>query len=318
MPDLSWENSMRTARTRARRALVALAGGSEQSTGPRAGVRPDRGPVTPLDNPRRRPTAEEPRAEEPPAEKPPAEKPRAEKPRAGKRRAGKRSLPPDFDEVSRAVIPLVRGYTMTGPDKLHALISAVQYVAKAGIPGAFVECGVWRGGSMHAVARTLDLCGVRDRDLYLFDTFQGMTEPTTRDRMVGQQDVTAADLMQESSKESRLWAIASKEDVLDGLSTLPYPQDRFHLVEGPVEDTVPDGAPEEIALLRLDTDWYESTRHELVHLYPRLQPGGVLIIDDYGSWQGSKEATDEYLASLPEPLLLMRAARSRIAVKPGR
>ena len=290
---------MRTARTRARRALVALAGGSEQqSTGPGAGVPPDRGPGAPVDNPHRRSAAEEPRAEKP-------------------ERSGKRRLPPDFDEVSRSVIPLVRGYTMTGPDKLHALISAVQYVAKAGIPGAFVECGVWRGGSMHAVARTLDLCGVHDRDLYLFDTFQGMTEPTTRDRMVGQQDVTAADLMQESSKESRLWAIASKEDVLDGLSTLPYPQDRFHLVEGPVEDTVPGGAPEQIALLRLDTDWYESTRHELEHLYPRLQPGGILIIDDYGSWQGSKEATDEYVAALTEPLLLMRAGRSRIAVKPG-
>jgi hypothetical protein len=144
-----------------------------------------------------------------------------------------------------------------------------------------------------------------------------MTEPTVRDRKLEDEDVTAAELMQDSPRDSRLWAVASKEDVLEGLATLPYPQDRFHLVEGPVEETIPEAAPETIALLRLDTDWYESTRHELIHLYPRLQPGGVLIIDDYGTWQGSKEATDEWLAELGEPLLLLRAGRSRIAVKPG-
>ncbi len=229
----------------------------------------------------------------------------------------KSQLPADYDELSRSLIPLVRPYTMTSPDKLQALISAVRYIATAGIPGAFVECGVWRGGSMHAVARTLDRCEVHDRDLYLFDTFQGMTEPTGRDRKITRQDVTAAELMKDSPKDSWLWAVASKQDVLQGISTLPYPQDRFHLVEGPVEETVPGGAPDTIALLRLDTDWYESTRHELVHLYPRLQPGGVLIIDDYGTWQGSKEATDEFLAELDEPLLLLRAGRARIAVKPG-
>lgn len=282
------ENSIRTARSRVRRALDVLARGEES---------PSPGPVVGRQAPAR--------AEQTPAPAKPA----------GKKN---RPLPEDFDELSRSIIPLVRPYTMTSAEKLQALITAVQYLAKAGIPGAFVECGVWRGGSMHAVARTLDRCGVHDRDLYLFDTFQGMTEPTERDRKVTRQDVSAAELMVDSPKDSWLWAVASKEDVLQGLSTLPYPQDRFHLVEGPVEETVPGAAPETIALLRLDTDWYESTRHELEHLYPRLQPGGVLIIDDYGSWQGSKEATDEYVAGLAEPLLLLRAGRSRIAVKPGR
>ena len=113
-----------------------------------------------------------------------------------------------------------------------------------------------------------------------------------------------------------VWAVASREDVEQGLRTLPYPYDLFHLVEGPVEETVPRFAPERIALLRLDTDWYESTRHELEHLYDRLVPGGVLVIDDYGSWQGARKATDDFLARLEQPPLMQRAGRARIGVKP--
>jgi hypothetical protein len=96
-----------------------------------------------------------------------------------------------------------------------------------------------------------------------------------------------------------------------------YPPERVHLVEGAVEETVPISAPEVISVLRLDTDWYASTKHELVHLYPLLSPGGVLILDDYGTWQGSREATDEFLSETGEPLLLTRVNRSRITVKPG-
>ena len=75
-----------------------------------------------------------------------------------------------------------------------------------------------------------------------------------------------------------------------------YPPERIHFVRGPVEETLPAGAPDEIALLRLDTDWYESTRHELEHLYPRLAAGGVLLVDDYGHWEGARKAVDEYFA----------------------
>jgi O-methyltransferase len=70
-------------------------------------------------------------------------------------------------------------------------------------------------------------------------------------------------------------------------------------VKGKVEDTIPANIPERIALLRLDTDFYRSTRHELEHLYPRLERGGVLIIDDYGAYVGARQATDEYFASRP-------------------
>jgi hypothetical protein len=95
-----------------------------------------------------------------------------------------------------------------------------------------------------------------------------------------------------------------------------YDPGKIHLIKGKVEDTVPGAAPTKIALLRLDTDWYESTRHELEHLFPRLSPGGVIIIDDYGHWQGARRATDEFLAQHNIPLLLNRIDyTARIGVK---
>jgi O-methyltransferase len=224
-------------------------------------------------------------------------------------------LPADFDEEAKEIIKLVRPFTMTSPDKLFALITAVRYLATKGVEGAMVECGVWRGGSMHAVARILDSLGKRDRELFLFDTYTGMTEPTDKD--VNASGKSAAHLLEVSVKTAHVWAVASIEDVQEGLDQLDYPAERFHLVKGPVEETIPGQAPERIALLRLDTDWYASTKHELEQLYSRLAPGGVLIIDDYGSWQGAKEATDEFIGSLDDPPMMLRAGRSRIGVKPG-
>ncbi|MEP6816137.1 MAG: TylF/MycF/NovP-related O-methyltransferase [Marmoricola sp.] len=228
--------------------------------------------------------------------------------------AGKPGLPADMDEEAREIIRLVRPYTMTSAEKVFALITAVRHVARVNLPGDFVECGVWRGGSVHAVARTLVNLGITDRELHLFDTFTGMTEPTERDR---RGDTSAADLLQRADKSQNVWAIASLEDVKEGVAALDYPQERFHFVQGPVEETIPGSAPETIALLRLDTDWYESTKHELEHLYDRLVPGGVLIMDDYGSWQGAKEATDEYMATLDNPPMMTRAGRGRIGIKPA-
>jgi len=95
-----------------------------------------------------------------------------------------------------------------------------------------------------------------------------------------------------------------------------YPTGRLHFVRGPVETTLPEHAPERLALLRLDTDWYESTRHELQHLYPRLSEGGVLIVDDYGHWEGARRAVDEYFERHPPAPLLNRIDYTgRIAVK---
>jgi O-methyltransferase len=228
--------------------------------------------------------------------------------------AAEREFPNDFSDSYRAIITAVRPFTMTSNDKLHALITATQYIHDHAIAGDIVECGVWRGGSMHAVARVLDAANDHTRDLYLFDTFEGMPPPTEKDRRLDGR--SAADLLATHDRETTVWAHASLEDVKSGFETVPYPQERIHYVQGKVEDTVPASAPKRIALLRLDTDWYESTRHELEHLYPRLVSGGVLIIDDYGWWQGSHDATEEFLRETEERLLLVRAGTGRIAVKP--
>jgi O-methyltransferase len=226
------------------------------------------------------------------------------------------AFPFDFDEADKELYRRVGPYTMTTPPRVYALVRAVEYVVARGVPGAIVECGVWRGGSMMAAALTLLRLDAADRELYLYDTFAGMPPPTDVDTT--RSGERAADLLAEGDEESHIWAIASLADVRDTVLSTHYPQERIHFVEGLVEDTLPATAPDQIALLRLDTDWYSSTKHELEQLYPRLAPGGVMILDDYGHWQGARQAVDEYLAANRISLLLNRVdGTARIAVKPG-
>jgi O-methyltransferase len=223
-------------------------------------------------------------------------------------------LPVDFDETDVELYRRVASHTMTTPPRIYALARAVEYIERRGIEGAIVECGVWRGGSMMAVALTLLRLGVTNRELYLFDTFSGMTEPTAED--VTYSGETAAALLADAEKDANVWAIASLDDVRDAMLSVGYAAERVHFVRGRVEETLPERAPDRIALLRLDTDWYASTKHELVHLWPRLAHEGVLILDDYGYWQGARHAVDEYTEEHGLALLLSRIDHTaRIAVK---
>jgi O-methyltransferase len=190
----------------------------------------------------------------------------------------------------------VQPYTMTSPERVIAAIRAVDYIVAHGIGGDIVECGVWRGGSMMAIAYALLRQGKADRTLYLYDTFCGMSAPTPRDV---QFDGAPADaLLASSARDTHLWGVAPLDEVRRNLAATGYPVDEMRFVVGPVEETIPRTTPESIAILRLDTDWYESTHHELVHLYPLLSESGILIVDDYGHWRGSQEATDEYFARI--------------------
>jgi hypothetical protein len=225
------------------------------------------------------------------------------------------ALPDDFAEIHVELWNRVAPYTMTSPGRVEVLARSVEYVVTRSIAGAFVECGVWRGGSMMAVALTLLRLGVTDRELFLFDTFEGMTEPGAED--VKQGGVPASEVLQRTGSDSSHWAVASLEKVQEAFSGVDYPRERLHFVAGKVEDTLPAEAPEEVALLRLDTDWYASTKHELVHLYPRLARNGVLIIDDYAYWRGARQAVDEYVAENEPGLLLIRIDHgARVAIKP--
>ena len=225
-----------------------------------------------------------------------------------------------FDDIDAADVSFIESftpYTMTSRERRYHLLNAIRYIVHNQIPGDIVECGVWKGGSMMLVAKTLLDLGVRDRELYLFDTFNGMPRPESVDV---DYSGTSADerlrLESETRSSSWVWAIASLLEVTKNMRTTGYPEQRIRYVRGLVEETVPLSAPEKIALLRLDTDWYASTKHELIHLWPRLVSGGVLIIDDYGDWKGARKAVDEFVAELPEPILLHRIDGScRSAVK---
>jgi hypothetical protein len=209
-----------------------------------------------------------------------------------------------------------RPFTMTSPARMASLLYAVQYLVDNRIPGDIAECGVWRGGSMMIVARALLAAGDTGRALYLYDTFEGMSEPTDDDAHRGE---SARDQLDRTPEGTGVWCYAGLEDVKRNLLSTGYPEENIHFVKGKVEDTIPGTIPGPLALLRLDTDWYESTRHELRHLYPLLGEDSILIIDDYGYWEGARKAVDEYFRDFPKPPYLQRIdSTGRIVVNPPR
>jgi len=224
-----------------------------------------------------------------------------------------------FDSLSKEdieIINKVKPFTMTTPVRVVALLEAVRYVIKNGITGSIVECGVWQGGSIMATAIKLKKMNSIDKDLFLFDTFEGMPKPTNVDI-----DYTGVPAHEEFERlkinnHSSNWARVPLEEVKKAVYSTGYPKEKIHFVKGKVENTLPANAPNSISILRLDTDFYESTIHELFHLFPRLSPGGVLIIDDYGYFKGAQKAVDEYFKKNKIPLLLNRIDFSgRIAIK---
>lgn len=224
--------------------------------------------------------------------------------------------PPDFDNFTLHVIKSVKSYTMTSPERIHSVCESINYIAKNRIPGDIVECGVWKGGSMMAIAMTLLKQQDTSRELWLFDTFEGMSAPTKKD--ISAYGKSAFEMLKKSSKNEQesVGCYSSLDEVKQAVYSIGYPKGKIRFIKGKVEDTIPQSVPQKIALLRLDTDWYESTHHELVHLFPLLSPGGVIIIDDYGYWQGARQATDDYIEKNQIKILLNRIDDTgRIAIK---
>jgi O-methyltransferase len=223
-----------------------------------------------------------------------------------------------YGRADLAAFAAVADFTMTPPNRIAVLRDAVSYLVRAGIPGDFVECGVWRGGSMMAIAGALLEARDRTRDLWLFDTFAaGMTDPGPEDRTYDGRDAQCwiAAGRPEDTATPGVFGVPMTQ-VRANLDSTGYPRDQIRLVEGPVEQTLTGDKPDRIAMLRLDTDFYASTQAELAELYPRLSPGGVLILDDYGYWQGARQAVDEYFAG--QPVLFVRVdASARLVIKPG-
>jgi hypothetical protein len=215
------------------------------------------------------------------------------------------------DLVFRKIYTKCEKHTMTTKAAMYELYKAVEYIVNSKINGDFVECGVWKGGSAMLMALTLIELKETERNIYLYDTFEGMSEPTKADHLLSDSSVHATAIL----KNKEIFrAISPLDEVKSNMYSTNYPSERICFVKGKVEDTIPGTLPSEIALLRLDTDWYESTIHELIHLYPVLTKKGVLILDDYGYWAGHKKAVDEYFDK-KAMLLVGLSSGVRIAVK---
>lgn len=216
------------------------------------------------------------------------------------------------DDEFMAVYERCREFTMTSIERMYGLFNAVRYVSQSNVAGDIVETGVWRGGSSMLIAETLRSMGDDTRTIWLYDTYEGMAEPTELD---------VAHDGQSAKKQFEItpdWCAASVEEVTANMAATGYPEERFRFVKGLVQDTIPNaGAPDSIALLRLDTDWYESSKHELENLYPRLTSGGVLVLDDYGHWAGVRKSVDEYLSEHGVKAMLQRLDYAgRLLIKP--
>ena len=227
----------------------------------------------------------------------------------------------EFKDMEPELLELYEGckaFTMTSIERLYSLYKSIEYLCRSGIAGDLAECGVWRGGSCMLMARVL--LGHRDtaRRIFMYDTFAGHPRPDA-EKDIDIWGNRAIDEWQhrEASGTTREWGFASLAETRANLTSTGYPEDRLVFVEGMVEKTVPESGPERLALLRLDTDWYESARAALHHLYPRLVPGGILIIDDYGHYKGQRQAVDSYFREIGCAPLLHRIDYScRVMVKP--
>lgn len=210
----------------------------------------------------------------------------------------------------------VHTYTMTSIERGYSLFKSVEYIVRNNIPGDFVECGVWRGGSCMLIAMALNLFGDNERKIYLYDTFEGMPKPTDED-VISWNGRSVLEKWEEDKTGSKnnfgSWAVGM-EEVKANISKSNYPDNNFIFIPGDVAQTLKQMKPHKISLLRLDTDWYASTVEELEILYPLLVEKGVLIIDDYGHFDGARKAVNEYFEN--RQILLNRIDYTgRIGVK---
>lgn len=230
----------------------------------------------------------------------------------------KRSFEPAMDRDFQTILGDCHLPHYQSVERLFALYEALVYIVKHKIPGDIVECGVYKGMTPLFAAATLGRLGDTGRKIFLYDTYEGMPPAGPEDiEMISGKSAEALK-RERGDKPYSDYSRASIEEVRNNISGVKYPQENFVFVKGLVEKTIPGTMPQQIALLRLDTDWYESTYHELKHLYPRVSARGVLIVDDYGHWAGAKKAVDLYFKETGQPIFLSRVDYTcRLGIKPG-
>jgi len=231
------------------------------------------------------------------------------------------NYPIEFSTADREILNYIREneLTMVSDERLFATLSACKYVILNNIKGDFVECGVWRGGNAMVAAAVIKMFG-SDKKVWLFDTFAGFTNinPTSKDSLIQTMETVTKDMMAEYHKS--LYDISrcgnSIDDVRDNFEKYGLLNDNVIFVKGDVMQTLDlENIPAEIAVLRLDTDLYESTKKEMEILYPKITKTGVLMVDDYGFCDGARSAVDEYFENIPKPLMQCIDHEGRLAIK---
>ena len=185
--------------------------------------------------------------------------------------------------------------TMVSESRLISTFLSTKYILENNIPGDLIECGVWRGGNSIGIKYLLEKYK-SDKKLYLFDTFKGMTEPTKFDVSI-QDEISAREKYEKSIKTNyNEWCFCPLSEVKENFIKAKLSLENIIFIEGPLEDTLLNekNIPGKISLLRLDTDWYESTRVGIEKLFPKLSSKGITLIDDYGHWGGAKKAIDDF------------------------
>jgi O-methyltransferase len=176
------------------------------------------------------------------------------------------------------------GYTMIGRRRLDNIEFCVKDILDRGVPGDFIETGVWRGGSAILMRALLKKHGVTDRAVWCADSFEGLPRPNEVDRK----------LSASPDFSDRDYLRASLEDVQSNFARFGLLDDQVKFLKGWFRDTLPTAPIGRLALLRADGDLYESTMDSLVNLYHKISPGGYIIIDDYHSWEGCRSAVNEF------------------------
>ena len=206
---------------------------------------------------------------------------------------------PEYSDDELRLIEISKKNTMTSYQKLNFLLRSIEHVYNNKIDGDFVECGVWKGGNIILFKNMINKLNMQNKKIYAFDTFEGMTKPSDIDVDLRFKQEKAEDVMERSPKDYNIHNIHSyypiekvKKNIIESCNDL----ENIKFIKGDVLKTllISDNIPEKISILRLDTDWYESTKIELEILFPKLVNNGILIIDDYGDYKGCKKAVDEY------------------------
>ncbi len=202
------------------------------------------------------------------------------------------------DEIN--LLEISSKYSMTSLLRRWALINSIKHVKNKNIEGDFVECGVWKGGNLIIFNNLINKYKL-NKKIFAYDTYTGMSEPTVFDKNILNVDAKKEWEINKKTDNINLSfnCYSSLDEVKNNIKKNSYNEnslENLNFIKGKVEETLQskENLPEKISILRLDTDWYESTKVELEVLYPRLVKNGILIIDDYGHWKGARKAVDEY------------------------